>query len=149
MAGRFEKKRNPYVERRSFYKSLRKPEEDVRSFEARLRSSAFHCQYGDNLNDMLRDQFIMGLNDSDVQEKLLSTFTDLKHTLNDAVELAGLLLNSRSSAQSLMTNHVKKVEDQEESAEILKLSAKSIKPGVCRRCGHQGFHKNGEECPAH
>ncbi|KII72292.1 hypothetical protein RF11_14182 [Thelohanellus kitauei] len=148
MSAVYEKKRNPFVERREFYKCIRRPDEDVQEFVSRLRTAASHCSYGEHMNEMLRDQFIMGLNDNDIQEELLSRFVDLNHSLNEAVEVAGLLFNSRRGARSLSSNTSEVIHSEGERAEIMKIAGRFKKPNACLRCGQEGFHQKYEDCPA-
>ena len=50
-----------------------------------LRQSTKHCDFGESLNDMLRDRLVCGINDSRIQRRLLS---ELNLTFQKAYDLA-------------------------------------------------------------
>ena len=60
------------VERFKFNSRFRRTGESVATFVAELRHLALHCEYGDSLNDMLRDRLICGINNARIQRRLLS-----------------------------------------------------------------------------
>ena len=60
------------VERTKFHSRFRKPGESVASFVAQLRSLSEHCNFGDNLEVMIRDRLVCGINDDTIQKRLLS-----------------------------------------------------------------------------
>ncbi|KII61839.1 hypothetical protein RF11_05732 [Thelohanellus kitauei] len=137
MASRYRKKRNPFVERREFYKCVKREDEDLRSFDARLRMESFHCHYGPTLCSMLQDPFIIGLNDTEVQAKLLGQFLELIKTLNDTAELS-LKANSNQAAEVISS----------EIADVRNLSRCTAFQGICLRCRRDGYHEKGKICPA-
>ena len=51
------------VQRFAFHSRTRKEGESIANFVAHLRELSEHCQFGDTLNDMLRDRLICGCND--------------------------------------------------------------------------------------
>lgn len=57
-----------------FYKRTQNQQESVAQFVAELRWLATHCQFGDNLDEALRDWFVCGLKLSleGAQKKLLA-----------------------------------------------------------------------------
>ena len=63
------------VQRFKFNPSVRKSEETVRTYVAELRKLSEHCDYGDQLTEMLRDRLVCGINDVRIQTKLLSEKT--------------------------------------------------------------------------
>ena len=60
------------VERFKFHSRTRKPSESVSAYLAQLRELSEFCEFGDNLEDMLRDKLICGINDPRIQKLLLS-----------------------------------------------------------------------------
>nr|XP_047141475.1 uncharacterized protein LOC124816358 [Hydra vulgaris] len=50
----------------------RKDEESVSGYITELPRLSEHCEFGENLNDYLRDRFVCGLNNENVQQKLLT-----------------------------------------------------------------------------
>ena len=57
------------VQRFKFNSRSRQADESVATFVAELRHLAIHCEYGDSLNDMLRDRLICGINDPRIQRR--------------------------------------------------------------------------------
>ena len=60
------------VQRFRFYSRFRQPNESVSTFVAELRSLAKDCQFGDSLQENLRDRLICGIADQTIQKRLLS-----------------------------------------------------------------------------
>ena len=86
------------VERTKFHSRFRKPGESVASFVAQLRSLSEHCNFGDNLEVMIRDRLVCGINDDTIQKRLLS---ESKLTYLRAVELAQSLENADKNVKLL------------------------------------------------
>ena len=59
------------VERYKYHTRMRQPKETVNDFVAELRALARHCNFGDSLNDLLRDRLVCGINDDAIQRRLL------------------------------------------------------------------------------
>ena len=59
------------VSRFKYYTIKRKEGETIANFVLRLRQAATHCHFS-NLNEQLRDIFIVGINNEDMQKKLLA-----------------------------------------------------------------------------
>ena len=72
-------------ERFQFYSCAQKEGESIKQFVANLKSFAHTCDFGVFLKDMLRDRFVMGLQNPKTQ-KLLLTKDDL--TIEEAIEIA-------------------------------------------------------------
>ena len=68
----FNPKPSVIVERYKFNSKVRQPHQSVSQFIAELRHIAQHCDYGETLNDMLRDRLVCGINDDRIQRRLLS-----------------------------------------------------------------------------
>ena len=59
------------TERAYFYNIIRKPEESLRDFLLRLQRQASKCNFGSELQTQLRDRIISGVNDLELQKRLL------------------------------------------------------------------------------
>ena len=81
----FEPKRAIIAERFHFYKRDQATGETIADFDAALRKLATHCNFGDTLEDALRDRFVCGLRHEAIQRRLLSE-TEL--TYQKAMEVA-------------------------------------------------------------
>ena len=60
------------VQRCKFNCGFRGEGESVADFVASLRSLAEHCNYGQQLDEMLRDRIVCGIRDDSIQRRLLS-----------------------------------------------------------------------------
>ena len=60
------------VQRFKFHTKTRKPSESIATFMSQLRSIAEFCNFGNMLEDMLRDRLVCGIADNVIQKKLLA-----------------------------------------------------------------------------
>ena len=60
------------VQRYKFNSRIQSTGESVATFVAELRRLAEHCQFGQTLDDMLRDRLVCGIADGRVQRRLLA-----------------------------------------------------------------------------
>ena len=74
------------MQRFRFNARSRKPGESVAAYVAELRRLAEFCEYGDSLEKMIRDRLVSGINDDNIQKKLLSAEASL--TYRRALEIA-------------------------------------------------------------
>ena len=81
----FKPKRIVIYERYKFYSRNQKSTESISEYVAGIRALASTCEFKDNLNDMLRDRFVMGIANSQTQQYLL---TESQLTFDRAVEIA-------------------------------------------------------------
>ncbi|XP_058858757.1 uncharacterized protein K02A2.6-like [Acipenser ruthenus] len=73
------------VQRFKFDSCSRKPGISVAGFVAELRALSEYCEFGDTLNDRLRDRLVCGINDERIQRRLLSESTlDFRKALDIA-----------------------------------------------------------------
>ena len=73
------------AERFRFHKRCQEEGESVTMFMAALRKLAEHCEFGDGLNDTLRDRLVCGLRNEAVQKRLL---TERTLTLEKAINVS-------------------------------------------------------------
>ena len=73
------------VSRFKFNSNYQKPGQSILTFVAELRKLAKHCVYAQTLDDMLRDRLVVGVQDENIQRRLLS---EKELTLHKAVEIA-------------------------------------------------------------
>jgi len=60
------------VYRFKFNSRFRQQRETIQQYVAELRNLSEHCDFGDQLEKMLRDQLVCGLNDEWIQRRLLA-----------------------------------------------------------------------------
>ena len=124
------------VERFRFYCRTRKPGESVANFLAQLRSLAARCNYGDTLENMLRDRLVCGINDDSIQKRLLA---EPNLTYKRAVELARGLETADRNVKLLKsgaTSHIKREISLQESPIVNRVASnKGSTAVICYRCG--------------
>ena len=131
------------VQRFKFNSRVRKSEESVRTYVAELRKLSEHCDYGDQLTEMLRDRLVCGINDVRIQTKLLSE-KDLK--FEQAFEIATAMETAKENSQSINSavgvnhsvhylNKSKEKHDSSRSSSSFKVKSHD-KNKHCFRCGN-------------
>ena len=86
------------MERYTFYSRTRRENESVAEYVAQLRHLSRHCNFRD-LNDNIRDRIVCGVNNSQIQQKLLSVGNAL--TLDKALKLAISIETASKNAKSI------------------------------------------------
>lgn len=149
----------PLSERVRFSRRYRHEGESVNQFEISLRELAANCEFGDNLEERLRDQVILGINNDTWQRELLRLHSENSTKLKDVLSSA-LLMESIHSQQSLLSTpgNINKVDVKGKSNQhkFQTKNSKSsrhlnpvrlIKTVHCLRCGRK-LHEQGKRCPA-
>ncbi|KAM3956409.1 uncharacterized protein ACR2FA_009631 [Aphomia sociella] len=83
----FTPKRCSYADKAKFYGAIRSPGETLGDWAARLRGLASYCDFGDGLENILTDRFVLGLYTGPERDKLFEQDAS-KLTLARALELA-------------------------------------------------------------
>ena len=60
------------VERFNFYMYRQEPNQSISDFIARLKKLSQYCEFGDTIEDMLRDITVVGVADDRIRRRLLS-----------------------------------------------------------------------------
>ena len=132
LKGHFEPKPLVIAERYYFYNRHQKPSESIADFVAELRRFATHCEFGDHLNEALRDRLVCGMRHKGIQQRLLSEFG---LTLTKAIEIAQGMEAAERNARKLQngdtqyTDEVHKVEGSHSQRE------EQQRGKACYRCG--------------
>jgi len=141
-----------FANRRTFHTRFRHEGEPLRVYFKELRSIASICQFGKCLQEHLRDQMVIGINNDSWQEELIRKFPSNNTTLAD-VEQAALLMEQISDQQSKL-KELSTVQTNKVGKPILQRNYRTdenpveLKRGVhCFRCGFK-LHKNIGDCPA-
>ena len=122
------------VERFKFNSRFRRDGETAAQFLAELRNLAQYCDYGQSLDDMLRDRLVCGINDGKIQRRLLAE-KDL--TLKRTWEIILAMESADKYAEDLQQNVDVK------SVNAIKTQPQKVDT-VCYRCG--GKHQ-AMSCP--
>ena len=91
-------KPNIIVCRFRFNTSVRNKGESVASYVARLQQLSEHCTFGTELNDMLRDRLVCGINHVPIQKRL---FAESNLTFKKAFEIAQAMESAEKNAEDL------------------------------------------------
>ena len=116
---------NIHAERTKFSQRFRRNGESISEFVSALRTLAVNCKFKNTLDERLRDQLILGINDSNIQEHLFRDHSDENATFHDveksALNYESALLN-RETIQSVMkTEHC-----NSSSLNVNKITPKSV-----------------------
>ncbi|KAK3795685.1 hypothetical protein RRG08_041690 [Elysia crispata] len=87
-----------FLSRAKFDARTRQPGESIANFVVALRHLSEHCEFGETLNDRLCEKFVTGLNNSDIQRKLILE-RDL--TIDKALHLAASMERSHEAAKAM------------------------------------------------
>jgi hypothetical protein len=137
----FTPKRVGFGERHNFYASSQQPGESHTQWAARLRGLTAHCGFL-NLEETLRDKFIMGMQPGTEKEKLYAH--DLANlSLAKAVEMAENLCCARAAAAA----SVSRAAVEASAVDVFKMSksknGRSVQKVKCSVCGYTN-HKEAE-----
>ena len=124
------------VQRYKFNMCVRKPGVSVASYVAKLRKLSEYCDYGANLDEMIRDRIVCGINDDRTQRRLLSESTlDFKKAMEIAqgMEVAARnIIDLHAQNPSSHTGSVNKFYNPNKKKHFKRPSDNS---GQCFRCG--------------
>eukprot|EP00731_Ephydatia_muelleri_P002089 Em0001g2089a len=124
----FEPKLIVIAERFSFYRRSQLVGESVADFVAELRRLARNCQFGDFLDEALRDRLVCGLQNEAIQRRLL---TEAKLTFAGALELA-----KAQEAAELQAKQFKDPDIGVHKLSTTRLSEKDTRE-QCTHCGRR------------
>ena len=102
LTNHFQPKKMVVAERFRFHRRFQLENESVMEFTAGLRTLSRDCNFGDFLNDALRDQFVCGLRSEALQSKLLA---EDGLTLQRALEIAKAQEAARRDAHKFQDTH--------------------------------------------
>lgn len=78
LSAHFKPKKNVRAERHKFLSRTMKADEDISEFIIELKMLADTCEYGQNLDMILSDKFILSMRDERIQRKLIESPLDTK-----------------------------------------------------------------------
>ena len=126
------------VERYHFHKRDQTAGESLAEYVAELRRLAAKCSFGTHLNDALRDRFVCGIRNENIQRGLL---TEADLDLEKAIKKARAMEAAHTQAQSLKIPQLSVGKIDQPGQERLQYSNSGR---TCYRCGNIGHH--GGEC---
>ncbi len=125
----FEPKRAVIAERFHFYKRDQASGESVAAFDAVLRNLATHCDFGEFLEQALRDRFVCGLARDSIQRRLLSEIN---------------LIYTKAVETEAADTHTKSFKDPEPIHKFYTQRAPLKQKAICYRCGRPNH--SAEDC---
>lgn len=140
------------VSRFKFHTSTREPEQLISDYLAQLRKLAEPCEFGNSLEEMLRDRLVIGINNDRIQRRLLS---ESELNLQRAVEIAQASFTAALDFQTITNNkpgqldrpNLQKMEGKDTNVTVsdkTKKYYKSARKSECYRC--LGTNHSGAEC---
>ena len=118
------------VQRYQVYSCFRKPDESTATFVAELRRLAKDCNFGQTLEENLRDRLVCGVNDQVYQKRLQSEDGEL--TFQKAFET--------TQGMESATKNINILQVPTTQFEIHEV--KDATPRPCYRCGKTGHHSD-------
>ena len=135
------------TDRFKYWQLLQSPSESAQDWEVKVRQAGSLCQYEAITDEMNRDKFVFGLQDSTIRTELLKTHlkadNTTKKSLNDVVTEAKALEAAQKTNQ--LISDAKNTEEQVHVVDHLKLKRE---PGTCFRCGKPGGQHAWRDCDA-
>ena len=136
MSDHYQPKPSPIVQCFLFNTRSRKQGESVATFVAELKKLSEHCDYGDSLNDMIRDRLVCGINDGRIQRRLLA---EAELTYKKAFELAQAMETAERNAQDLQGPKAERLHAVIKPRNVSDSAKRGEVHPMCYRCG--GKHK--------
>ena len=124
------------AERFNFHRRAQQTGESVKEFAAELRRLTIYCDFGDHLDEALRDRFVCGLNSETTQKRLL---TERELTFNSAIDIAHGMESAAQNARKLQGTQTTT------GANINKMTPGQSETKECYRCGHSSHRPT--HCP--
>ena len=120
------------AERFRFYKRTQREGETVLTYVADVKKLATHCNFGANLNEVLRDKLVCGLRNVQIQKRL---YSEAKLKYSKALEIAVAMETAIRDASELQS-------ELQSEPRVDKISDNSTPPPppnptpkICYRCG--------------
>ena len=134
MTDHYQPKPSTIVQRFKFHSRSRKPGESVATYIAELKRLSEDCEFGDFLQEMLRDRVVCGINDPRIQRRLLAE-SDL--TYKSAFELAQSMETADRNTSDLQAAPSRS--EPHNKSEDFHYTPRAPPRFICYRCG--GTHK--------
>ena len=128
---------NVIAQRYKFFKRDRLPNESVPEYLAELNSLSEFCEFGDKLDDYIRDRLVCGIGNERILQKLLSVRDlTLKQATDHAVAMEAACRDSRDIQSSRVGLSAPQAGGFERSPEAALHKIGEGGKGSCFRCGN-------------
>ena len=136
LKGHYDPKPLVIGQRFQFYQRSQRADESIADFLADLRRLSITCDFGEFLEEALRDRFVCGVKNESIQKKLL-TESDL--TIKRAQEIAQSFEAADKSAKDLKSggsdSSFRPIEDVHKTSPTA--AGENAKPKRCKHCGRR------------
>ncbi|XP_039763949.1 uncharacterized protein LOC120636507 [Pararge aegeria] len=130
----FTPKRSTFADRAKFYEASRSDGESIEEWAARLRGLAVYCDFGTELDTLMRDRFVLGFRAGPERDKLFEC--DSKSlTFGQAVEVAQKAACARQARVIVKEEPVFRVNEQ-----------RSANPGQSQARSRGGPQEDSQRC---
>lgn len=144
---------NVVVERHTFRKRVQAAHENIQQYVAALHALAANCDFGDKVDDMIRDQLLEHLQSDEIRQRLL---LELDLTLQKAITLATQLETAAEHAKRMTADRDASVRAVQVKPHHVRGKTRSRPPTAsvssarksCYRCGSDKHLANSAHCPA-
>ena len=127
------------AERFNFHNRFRVESETVSDFAAQLKKLSTHCEFGNFLDEALRDRFVCGLRKESIQKKLLSEKT---LDFSKATEIAQCMEMAEKKSMELKELGASGSAQVQDVYQLKKNVSSGEKYGHCYCCGDTGHYSN-------
>ena len=136
------------AERQKFYTRKQKMDESIAEFEAALRQEALECNFGDFLEQALRDSFVFNVHDERIYKKLMGTdkltFANALKTASAMEAVTQQSQRGQAEAAALVNSIGREKEKVDRPANVNHVKNGSRPSGNCGRCGSRSHR--GSDC---
>lgn len=145
----FEPKKNSTYERHMFRVLKQEKEEKVGMFAMRLRLQAEKCDFGDTIEDNIKDQIIEKCLSTKMRRELLKLGdTNLDKVLRSAKIFEAIEEQSKTFDHSDKHGPMENVNKIEWKSNFKQNTTNKHQQIECSRCGYTGHRSSDEKCPA-
>ncbi|UYV71977.1 K02A2.6-like, partial [Cordylochernes scorpioides] len=127
----FSPKRSIVVERFIFFKRMQLKEESISDYLVEIKRLASSCNFGNFLEDSLRDKMVCGLYNAKIQNRILSE-GDI--SLAKVIEIA---LSMEAAEKNTKLFHLEQGEDCVDKLRMERKVESNFQNGKCKHCGDQ------------
>ncbi len=120
------------VQRFKFNTRFRKLSESIASYVAELRNISEHCDFQNTLEEMLRDRLVCGINDEQIQRRLLAESTlDFRKAMKISTSMETAIKNAKDLTNQTSSGNysLNRVGDE------VQRDQKGTRTADCGKCG--------------
>lgn len=140
----FAPKPSVVVERCHFNERIRKDGESISDYVAELRKMTEYCEYGDKLEEMIRDRLVAGVMNDNIQQKLFSESQTGELTYKKAVDISLSIEAAQNHMAVLKHNGKTPVQERIHQVEVVSEVKSSNKVSTnCTKCKDECFRCGG------